>query len=141
MYLNSKTLTEAEQSPDDFDNSGDGRLVLSAESSPKQLEESPKFIRLYISFFTTVVCLYLVNLFLINPVTCFFQEGCCYTRKSNNLEKSSKSRRAKRYLEKQRLKVQGSHGNEIELANNIDKFSNNPLSLGQDLSLSDYSSI
>mmetsp|Transcript_24374 Transcript_24374/g.37764 ORF Transcript_24374/g.37764 Transcript_24374/m.37764 type:complete len:377 (-) Transcript_24374:476-1606(-) len=109
--------------------------------TPKDLEQLPSFVKTYVTFVVVVVALFFMNLFLINPVTCFFREGCCYTKKINRRDKSSKGRRAKKYLEQQKARSRpGSQVGEIELANNLDKFSNDPMSIGN-ISLSDYSSV
>jgi len=41
----------------------------------------PKEMQSYVDFISLVFVLYGFNLFVINPITCFFQEGCCFVVK------------------------------------------------------------
>lgn len=44
----------------------------------------------YIAFISAVIMLYVFNLFVINPITCFFQEGCCFEKQQLGEDEETK---------------------------------------------------
>jgi hypothetical protein len=66
----------------------------------KDVQAMPVFAKIYIAFIIVVLCLYVFNLFIFNPVSCFFKEGCFYVKKDTSLGIKSRNLRAQKTIEK-----------------------------------------
>ena len=76
MLWHSPMLAVMEQGSSNFD-SKETFAVHQKHDLYKTHGASGTEISSYVAFIVLCVCVYLVNLFVINPITCFFLEGCC----------------------------------------------------------------
>ena len=115
MFKNSAALEIKDSKSDDFNN----EVTEGIDTDLNQVQKR------YVSFIIVIMCLYVFNLFIANPITCFFQEGCCYRLNIGQRKlKKNKQTRAKRYLENPTNQMPSHSANNslnIELANNTDK--------------------
>lgn len=97
FFMNSKAFSIENSISVDFENS----VPLKGSESvlTGSLSEQPVYIQLYASLMIIVLILYVFNLLVINPVTCFAREGCCFVKnKEKEISKNQRNRRAKKYL-------------------------------------------
>jgi hypothetical protein len=87
MLRNQSTLSENGNSSDNFEVSSKNKGSFDLESTVKEYQNAPAYLKVFAVYSAAAIGLYLVNLFLVNPVTCFFKEGCCFVRKNKPKKK------------------------------------------------------
>jgi hypothetical protein len=73
MYKRSKNLHKKMMSKGHFDN-----VAFEFNALPKDSEEKSEYLDIYYDYMIVVIVLYCINLFVFNPLTFSFLNGCCY---------------------------------------------------------------
>ena len=81
-------------------------------------------LQVYIWLLVVVLVLYVVNLFFINPITCWFKEGCCFVKNERlHVVKKARNRRAQKYLAASNQSgINNTHNDvsDLEMAQNLE---------------------
>lgn len=99
FFMNSKAFSVGDKIKVDFLNNFRLNKLVSEGALKSVFNRKTLQIRLYISLIIIVGILYVFNLVVINPVTCFAREGCCFVKnKEKQISKNQRNKRAKRHL-------------------------------------------